>query len=399
VLALAGLLAITGSAPAPGGVRPLWTMPFSGDRSLVLAGKTLYLSRLEGGRPAVAAYDLAGGAPKWTAPTGTALAAGSPRPAGDLVLAPTDPATDRVTMPDGEYLRERPQNTVALDAATGRERWRTAGDAVPTAGTGTAVVVGKGLLRVVRLSDGGESWRRPVGPLADWTLLPSGEHPEAIATIGQDGVLSVFGYADGAPRATRKVPWDTRAHVATLITAGGRLAVNLNDGSENDRATVYAADDLRTLWSAEYLTPCGDLFCSDAEEGVAGRDPATGQSRWSVPGERNVFPVAGNRIILTRDDEASLLQLADSRTGRPLGPPIAGAMAFQDDRSDRRYLLRPSVTPKGQLVITRLDLADGAQTTLGTFEMKGFDRSFCLATPGYLACPLLGELHVLAVGP
>jgi outer membrane protein assembly factor BamB len=401
VLAIAGLLAIAGSAPGvTAGVRPLWTInDFRDDDSVVLAGPTAYVSRLADGRPQVAAYDLAGGKLRWTAVTGEQIAAQPPRPAGDTVLAPTDPVTTRVVMPDGgEYLYMSPRNTVALDARTGQELWRTAGNAMPSAGTGTALVVGHGELRLVRLRDGGEIWRRSTPPLAGWTPLPDYLHPEAIATAGQDGLLSVFGYADGKLRAASTVPWETRTRSATLIPAGRNVAVIRDDPSRDSRTTVYSADDLKPLWSAGYLSPCGELLCSVAIDGVAGRDPATGREVWTAPDARNMFPVGDNRVLLAQNIDVSKEQLVDSRTGRPLGPPVLGAQAYNYEESEDLYFVRPSVNPPGRLVVTRLDLADGAQTPLGVFGTSGGEQSFCVATRGYLACPRDDGLHVMAVG-
>jgi hypothetical protein len=401
VLSIAGLLVIAGSAPGGAtGVRPLWTIDdFRLDDSVVLAGQTAYVARPYEGQSRVAAYDLSDGRLRWTAVTGEQMALQPPRPAGDTVLAPADPVLTKVAMPDGgEYRLESPRNTVALDARTGRELWRTAGNAMPSAGTGTALVVGDGSLRVVRLRDGAEIWRRPLPPPAGWTPLPDYQHPEAIATAGQDGLLSVFGYADGKLRATRRAPWETRTRSATLIPAGPNLAVARDDPSRQNTTTVYSADDLKPLWSAGYLNPCGELLCSEAIGGISGRDPATGREVWSAPGARIMFPVSRDRILLGQTMDAAQLRLADSRTGQAIGPPIIGAQAYTDDPGDRLYFVRPSVKPLGRLVVTRLDLADGTQTPLGVFGTGGL-QSYCRATRDYLACPREDGLHVMAVGP
>ncbi|WP_030436288.1 PQQ-binding-like beta-propeller repeat protein [Actinoplanes subtropicus] len=400
VLSLAGLLVLTGSVPGGAtSLRPLWTIgDFHDDDSVVLAGPTAYVSRLADGHPQVAAYDLAGRKLRWTAVTGAQLALGPPRPAGDTVLDPTDPATTRGLLPDGgEYVDMSPRTTVALDAWTGRELWRTAGNAIPSAGTGTALVVSDGLLRVVRLRDGGEIWRRSTPQLAGWTTLPDDRHPEAIATAGVDGLLSVYGYADGKLRATTKVPWETKTRSATLIPAGRNIAVIRDDPSRDSKTTVYSAGDLRPLWSAGYLSPCGELLCSVADDGVAGHDPDTGRKIWTVPGVHNMFPAGDNRVLIAQNPELTKAQLVDSRTGRPLGPPVLGAQAYDFEETENLYFVRPSSNLPGRLVVTRLDLADGTQTPLGVFGTGGSDQSFCVATRGYLACPRFDGLHVMAV--
>jgi hypothetical protein len=252
---------------------------------------------------------------------------------------------------------------------------------------------------VVRLRDGGEIWRQSTPPLAGWTPLPDFRRPEAIVTAGQDGLLSVFGYADGKLRAASTVPWETRTRSATLIPAGRNVAVIRDDPSRDSTTTVYSADDLKPLWSAGYLSPCGELLCSVGIDGVAGRDPATGREVWTAPDAHNMFPVGDNRVLLAQNMDMSKEQLVDSRTGRPLGPPVLGAQAYNYEETEKLYFVRPGVHPPGRLVVTRLDLADGAQTPLGVFGTSGGEQSFCVASRGYLACPRDDGLHVMAVDP
>jgi len=193
------------------------------------------------------------------------------------------------------------------------------------------------------------------------------------------------------------VPWETKTRSATLIPAGPNLAVIRDDPSRDTSTTVYSAADLRPLWSADYLSPCGRLLCSVATDGVAGRDPATGREVWNAPTARNMLPVGDDRILLAQNIDLTKEQLIDSRTGRSLGPPVLGALAYNFEETGNLYFVRPSSNPPGRLVVIRVGLADGTQTPLGTFGTSGGDQSFCVATRGYLACPRVDGLHVMAV--
>jgi outer membrane protein assembly factor BamB len=74
----------------------------------------------------VSAYDLPTGRMRWSTPTGDGIAGDGVRPAGDVLLVPTVavPTKDGSTS-DGRSRR----GTIALDAATGEQLWRSDGDA------------------------------------------------------------------------------------------------------------------------------------------------------------------------------------------------------------------------------------------------------------------------------
>ena len=110
-----------------------------------------------------------------------------------------------------------------------------------------------------------------------------------------------------------------------------------------------------------------------------------------------MLPAGDNRILLALNAELTKEQLVDSHTGRRLGPPILGAQAYSEEKTESLYFVRPSVSPPGPLVVTRVDLADGVQTPLGVYETRPGDLAYCVATRGYLACPRFDGLHVLAV--
>jgi hypothetical protein len=204
-----------GARTAEAELRPLWTTAFTEDDSVALAGDTAFVSRLdEDLRPSVAAYDLESGALRWNVPTGAGLGGFPPRPAGDTVLAPTDPVT-MTYEDDGQepvLVRGTCLSTVALDTATGDQLWRAEGDAVPSVPTRHHDRRRAGRprpdrpLRVVRTRDGGEIWNRPVPPLAGWRCCPTTtiprRSPRSPTTAGSPSTAT----PTGSPRSAAGCP-------------------------------------------------------------------------------------------------------------------------------------------------------------------------------------------------
>lgn len=409
LLTAAGVLAVGGSAPgARPGLRPLWIAPFAMERDAVALDRgTAYVARTGddiGARPTVAAYDLDTGAMRWSAPVGTRLAGYTPRPAGDIVLAPVDPITFIHNEENGDrYFYIAIQTTIALDAATGHELWRVDGDARPSVPTGTALVADHDKqnhvvgLRAIRLRDGAELWRLALPPLAGWTPLPSFDHPEAIATVTANGTVAVYGFAGGELRRTGRLPGAGPGVVTSIEPAGPNFAVSRDVAEGGATTTVYDSGTFEALWLADYVAACGALTCSSSSDGLSARDPSTGRVVWNLPAIHDGWQVGADRMLVGADRTNNRLRLVDSRTGKLLGRPITGLAAAVSGEAGSVLVTRPSRDPLGQLVVTRVDLADGRQTPLGRFGPSG-DQAVCLSSPGYLACPRYDGLHVMGVG-
>jgi outer membrane protein assembly factor BamB len=403
LLTVAGLLVLAGSAHGgPPGLRPVWKIAYTDDDAMAFDRKTLYVARAEDGHAAVAAYDLATGAPRWTAPTGEAHAGRAPRVVGDTVLASADPRLTTHEDADGnKFFLQSVRTTVALDAATGDELWRTGGEVRAYAASGNVMISeddeqGRVIrLRQVRPRDGGEIWSRPVSPLAGWTLLPDDDHPTAIATLTPDGQVTILGYADGQPRGGGRLPWRAKNSTAMLWAAGNEFAVIQDIVSGDSTTTVYDPTAFKPLWQTRWVTACGDLLCATDVNGVSGRDPVTGHEVWTIPGANDINLVAPGRLLLSSYANRDL-QLVDAGTGRTVGGTFTGQFAVSAD-PDALFVLRPSVKPAGSSVVNRLDPADGKQTPLGSFvSSDGVPQ--CTATRGYLACRIGPELRVIATG-
>lgn len=395
VLTVAGLLAMTASAPAaPSLVRPLWTAAFGPGDTLALDGPTVYLNRADtAGVVAVTAYDLRTGKIRWSTPTGVAVADHGVRPAGDVLLVPT---VSPQSVP----------GTIALDAATGRQLWRSDGNASPSVERGDAVLAEADrdgvttALRLVGLRDGHQIWRRPIAPSERWTTLGQAGRPTMIVTMSATGDATVYGYDDGIARHRARVPWNG-VYSATLLPVGSFFAV-VRTSSAQTVATVYRGADLRPLWRSEeligYVTTCGALVCTAGVRSVTGRDAATGREVWRRDDMNFVWDLGGGRLLLSAAPNlaSATTVLVDTATGRTIGSPVGGQQAFSVDADGSLLLLRGTRTPPGRTAVNRLDLATGRLTVLGTVGRLAEQN--CQGTPGYLLCPRGDTLTVTAVG-
>ncbi|WP_030434268.1 PQQ-binding-like beta-propeller repeat protein [Actinoplanes subtropicus] len=389
MVAVGGLLAQAASAPpAPALVRPLWSAAYQPSDTMALDGRTVYLNRSgPAGPPTVTAYDLATGKARWSTPSGAEVTDYGVLPAGDVLLVPTG------------------GGTTALDAATGERLWRSAGEAVPSVVRGDALVAGadqSGLtteLRLVGLRDGRERWRRAIAPAEQWITLAEGGLPTAIVAVTRTGDATVYGYADGAVRAHARIPWNG-VYSAALFAADPYVVV-VRTASAQSVGTVYRTSDLRPLWRTReligYVTGCGALICTADVRGVAGRDAATGREVWRRDDLNYVWNLGGDRLLLSAAANlaSATTVLVDAATGRTIGRPVGGQQAFSAGVAGSLLLLRESRTPPGRTVVSRLDLATGRQTPLGTVERIA-DQD-CRGTPGYLLCPRGDTLTVTAV--
>jgi outer membrane protein assembly factor BamB len=404
VLAVLGVLVLAGSArPAPPRVRPLWTATVGEMDTVALGADTVYLTRkVNTAGPEVAAYDAATGALRWSAPTGDTVSVVEPYPIGDLVLVPTGQFIVTKVDSDGRYQYPFARHTVALDASTGAERWRTAGQIDSTQPDGTGLVSehdergGVTRLRLVRVSDGHELWSRSMPAAVDRAVTWHGDRLDEIATITAAGEVSVYGYADGALRRHGRVPWDNKTN--DFMSAGPHFAVQSGTGASATTTTIYRTGDLRMLWRIRnevgYVTGCGMLICSLDGGGVSGLDPSTGRELWRHPGLRGFRQVAPDRLLLDDGGPAGAALLVDAGTGRALGGPMYGS-SFWGARSGWILVTRRTVEPPGRAAVIRLDLATAVPEMLGTTTPIS-DRG-CSSAGRYLACRFADQVTVTAV--
>jgi outer membrane protein assembly factor BamB len=395
VLAAAGLAAMTASTPpGPSLVRPLWATAFQPSDAVAMDGRTVYLNRSSPSGPAeVLAYDLRTGRLRWRTPTGDAYGI---RPVGDVVLVTTGPQSASSPGP----------RTIALDAASGTRLWQSAGVSAPSTDGGDVLLAETGTsgattgLRLVGLRDGHQVWRRLISPAEAWTTLTEGDRPTAAVSATSSGDVTVYGYDDGAVRHRSRIPWNG-VYSTTFFPAGAQLVV-IRTASAQTVATIYRAADLRPLWRSDeqigYVTNCGTLICTAGVRGVAGRDPATGRETWRRDDMNFVWDLGAGRLLLSAAANlaSATTVLVDAATGRTIGRPLGGQVAFVAGPAGSLMLLRATGTPGARTAVNRLDLADGRQTSLGTVERLA--EQGCQGGSGYLLCPRGNTLAVIAVG-
>jgi outer membrane protein assembly factor BamB len=398
VLTVAGLLAVAGSVPAaPSPVRPLWTAAFRPGDTMALDDRTVYLNRTgAAGEPAVSAYDLRSGRLRWSTPDDAGVADDGVRLAGDVLLVPTAPGLGA----------QSGGGTLALDAATGEQLWRSDGEASPSVADGNVLLaetdqlgVTTGL-RLVGLRDGREVWRHAIAPAGQWTALAEDGRPTSIVTVTDTGDATVYGYADGTVLHRARIPWNG-VYNAALSAAASYLVV-IRTASALTAATIYRTADLHPLWRSEeligYVTGCGALICTAGVRGVAGRESTTGREVWRRDDLNFVWDLGGGRLLLSAAANlaSATTVLVDAATGRTIGRPLGGQQAFSAGATGSLLLLRGTSKPPERTVVSRLDLATGRQTALGSVERV--TEQACRGTPGYLLCPRGDTLTVTAVG-
>jgi len=401
VLAVAGLLALTASVPARSLVRPLWSTAYRPSDMVVVDGRTVYLNRAgDAGPPAVTAYDLPTGKLRWSTPTSAAVATYDVQPAGSVLLVGIGPVDDtRSAQPSAHA-------TIALDALTGKQLWRSAGEPLASVALGDVLLaetdqygVTTGL-RLVTLRDGREVWGHAIPPAAQWTIVEEDGRPTTIVAVTGTGDATSYRYQDGAVRDRAHIPWNG-VYSATMYPAGPYVVV-VRTASAQTVATVYRAADLSVLWRSDeligYVTGCGALICTAGVRGVVGRQPATGTEIWRRNDMNFVWDLGGGRLLLSAaaDLASSTTTLVDAATGRTIGRPFGGQQSFTAGAAGTLLLLRETRSPAGRTVMTRLDLADGRQTVLGV--LKQIADLDCRGTSGYLLCRRGDTLTVTAVG-
>jgi hypothetical protein len=417
LLAIAGLLTLAGSArPEAHGVRPLWMQPMTDNETFSIDEHTAYLNRMNDGHAELSAYDLATGALRWATSTGDRVSIRGAQPAGGIVLLPVDPVRITTSDPNGGFLfiTEFSRSTIALDPATGRVLWRTAGEFRPDQVTGSGVLVSERdehgrltRLSLLRLPDGSPLWSRPVPGAADVAVTDVAVTDDAVITTTGKGKVQIYGYGDGAPRRTGQLPWpagSVQAGQAAGLIAAGHYFTVVQYRDEANTATVYRPEDLRRLWSVDstrgLVRGCAPLLCTFGPKGVAGLDPVTGQVRWQQPDMSGIAMITRDRLLLSGGGGNTLpgqegMVLVDPTTGHRIGTPVRGTAVTTDRPEPSILVLRPTGRP-GQVAVLRLDITTGTAAPVGITTSPGPQQ--CVSIGAYLVCRRVDRLAVMAVG-
>ncbi|GAA1632430.1 hypothetical protein GCM10009828_070390 [Actinoplanes couchii] len=417
-LVLAGLaalcvVALGGSArPAPPLIQELWAVPFEEMDSMSVAGGLILVQTNSDGSPSLTAYDAATGKARWSRPVGEQSTQMETVERSGVLLLAGGQETVETDMGDGSVAVETYGGTItAVDAISGTTLWTRSGGYHLHAGPETTLLVEHGKqgdpvrFRLVRTRDGGVVWERALPRAVDMTVQIDGDEPIRMVTATGDGEITLLDYATGAVQLVRKLPWAERSPVtgsgSSIALTPGLFLENRTTGTDGE-ITAYRADTLERLWSAksgDYLwsQDCGPVICLTEENRFRAVDPLTGEHRWTGTGWPIIGLSPGNEfLLLTRSDTAPQPVLAEAATGRTVGKPGRGWVAYWDADEHYVVLLDPLVKDYTRSVVTRFDLVTGRSTLLGTVPLTGNGR--CSGTGPILACQNAGRLTVHRIG-
>ncbi|MEU9506682.1 PQQ-binding-like beta-propeller repeat protein [Micromonospora sp. NPDC048170] len=253
--------------------------------------------------------------------------------------------------------------TLALDAATGRERWRQPGfpwwDRA-----GTLLVQSGG-------EDGGTL--RSVDPASGRTTWSVPTSREGAMYSVRDGLIDRIVLAPARGRVeVRDVRSGELVHAADLrlgelpgyghaMVANGLLLVLRPAAGV---LTAYGLDGLRQRWETslplmDHIEDCGEVLCANGRTGgFSAVDPATGAIRWTGGRWAGGLHAQGDRLLaLEPGPLGERFSVLDATTGRAIAD--LGMWQLMPGHGDDRLLaVRPAATGGG-LVVAELDLAAG----------------------------------------
>lgn len=410
LIAVLCVVGLTGSeVPRARGVRPLWSMPIEQAQGTALSRDGVFVSRTADGSTTITAHDLRTGATRWQRDFDGTIGYLQPAEDAGLLLVPYQ--GHLVKLPsanDGSaFHAEFHSQTLAVSAATGAELWRTAGEpqtvygdtALLTEYTSKADLT---RMRLVRLSDHSTLWSRNTPGVTNFTVIPTGDHPDKIITATDAGDVKVFAYASGSLVSAARIPWveprPDEGYFNDLSGTGDVLVVNRSRAEVFDMS-VYRMATMAELWRADktngYAFPCGSALCLNDGRGLVAYDPTTGARRWRVEGAANAWQVSPDRLVVSEGTDSGRQLLMDAVTGRPVGAATDGTLAWNGPQDKSVIVLRPTQSPPDRTAVVRWDLETGRQWMLGTIAPVGGPP--CSALDGYLACYRGEEYEVLAV--
>ena len=411
------LCALTlGASARPGTpfVHEIWSIPATGGDQMTLRDDGMFLHRNEDGRARITAYETATGTVRWTRQSEGDVAWMYQGEAAGLLLFSGGEKFADITFDDGGQGQiAYGGTTTALEAATGRWRWRVPGE-VQFVTAGAVLLAERDVtgdlttIRLVGADDGADLWRREWPGLRHLSVQDEGDGPPRIVVAERDGAATALRYSDGAVLAERRLSWSPAGPAQVMDTylyiAGPVLLVHRNTQAEGS-VDAYHAETLEPLWSRDTESHpgtqlCGPVICLGEATRMTGLEPLTGRTRWELPGGRHPQPIDDHRMLVAADSEYPPDQfLADPATGTRIGAAVRG-WSLRTDPDDDTVVILGRVLAPGPLrtSVRHLDLATGRITLVGevvTTDQVGGEQ--CDSVPGYLACRQGDRLVVTAV--
>jgi outer membrane protein assembly factor BamB len=378
VLVLCACLLTASAGPVPDAIVGLWTVRGS---AVATTGSSVFILTSN----QISAYDLGTGRRLWSRTMATSkreLTVTDPGP----VLVPVGTTQLRYLNEFGVAVVEAvTAATVALDPATGAERWRRPGEVVHATPDTTLLVTPGSTVRQIRTADGTVLWSDVVDGATSWAPAGSELQTARIVAATLDGQAVVLRLADGTVAARGDVPGDS-VDADSMVYA---------DRTDHGRVTVtaYSLDSLRQAWSVTgrsaggHAHGCGVVVCFAHDGGVDGLNPATGTALWWVPGWTDATAVAGQSRLIAVDGARHAL--LDSETGAVVAGLGPGVPVW--NRSVPVFYLRPAGA--GRVAVDRLDSRTGRLTPRGVMPAGGA----CTAADLHrLVCTTAGRVAVFS---
>ncbi|RGC70192.1 PQQ enzyme repeat protein [Micromonospora sp. MW-13] len=291
--------------------------------------------------------------------------------------------------PDG-----RATETVVVDLATGRQRWRQPGFPAPTVDGGLLLLGGgddetAGSVHVVDLASGRARWSAPATPglMAE---RRRGAETDRVVLISGSGRTEVRDAGSGAVLVAREAGPAGRGYPSANVV-GDLLLVTVEDSVDAGRVTAYGLDALDRRWELDlsaYVTWCGDLLCAAVRDvGVSALDPATGRTRWANPRWPWFVAAPGGRLLAAAPGSAAALEFAvlDAATGRTVAELGRWELVDNQAPDEPRFGVRQ--TREGGLLVAELDPARAVARRLDVLpdaagECRSAGRGLVCRRPG-----------------
>ncbi|HEY4398340.1 MAG TPA: PQQ-binding-like beta-propeller repeat protein, partial [Acidimicrobiia bacterium] len=224
---------------------------------------------------------------------------------------------------------------VALDAATGRERWRTDVTRVthyePALDGRTVLVSADDRFIALERATGAPRWEAPVGEHAGGAALTDvGSEPVALVT-SERGFVAALDGRTGQARWSVQLPGDVwAAPAADASAAVGAVLWADAEGETENHLRVFDLATGAVWWESAVEAGASAPVIGDGVvvlgEGngnfaarIVARDLVSGAERWSMPApasfESGVTPgAAGGDVVVS--DHFGTITLVDARSGR-----------------------------------------------------------------------------------
>ncbi|MEU4559606.1 PQQ-binding-like beta-propeller repeat protein [Actinoplanes sp. NPDC023936] len=413
VLACLLLLGAGGPHAAPL-VRDVWSVPMTDQDSMSVRGDGIFLLRDTGaGRVRLTAYEPATGAVRWARESAGIVSWMRQGEEAGLLLIPGDEKLATVEFEDGSQGQVAwGINTTALDSRTGRQLWKTAGEAQAAAATSVLLAErdSSGNYVSVRLVDartGAEIWQRPAGGALHLIVKNEGPSPTLIVLASNDGRATVLRYADGSLIAQKKLPWSAGSDDDdTYLSVVEDLVLVSRNYWQRAVVTAYRTGSLERLWETEtgaysYVSECGPVLCITDGALLRGLDPRTGREVWNRSGASGGAAPVGDRLIASDGADPPAQVVLDPATGEQIGSGGIGWLMRYEAYQNSVVLLH-RIYDQGPLrdAVDHLDLTTGEITRVGQLQSSADVQQGwrCDSTGRYLACQRDALLVITAVG-